>query len=273
MRNNCPRMERRVKSERVVLVVSDPHCGHKVGLTHPDFDSVPSKNNSVEYALWKYRRECWNWCCATAKEIKPDIVILNGDAVDGKGDKTGGTELITSDRGEQVDMAVALLEQFGARNIYISFGTPYHSGNFEDWEKQVADKVHADKIGSHDWLSVNGLVLDYRHHVSSSSVPYGRTLSISRERTWNLMWSDKDYGFPRADVLIRSHVHYFSYAGGRGWLAMTTPALQGIGTKFGARRMSGTVDFGVVSFKIRDKENWTWQYHLLEASKRLPIEA
>lgn len=256
-----------------VAIVSDFHCGHHAGLTHPDFDAMPSKNNPPFYALWKSRRRHWDWFASEVSQFKPDIVIANGDLIDGKGMKSGATELITADREEQCDMATAILEEMKAKSNYLTFGTPYHTGDQEDMERQISKAIKADKIGSHDWLDVNGLIFDYRHHTSSSIVPYGRGTMIARERLWNVLWSGDDYGFPKADVVVRSHVHYFSYIGGRGWLAMTTPALQGLGTKYGARRMSGTVDFGFITFEVKDKEDWKWQYRLLQSQKQLPMMA
>jgi hypothetical protein len=41
-------------------------------------------------------------------------------------------------------------------------------------------------------------------------------------------------------------------------LGMTTPALQGFGSRYGARRCTGLVDFGFVTFQV-NKGTYTWQ--------------
>jgi hypothetical protein len=250
------------KPKRAV-VISDPHCGHQVGLTHPDFDARPQNSRSDAYRLWKLRRACWNFVSDKAAELQPiDLLIVNGDCIDGKGDKSGATELITADRDEQCDMAVAAIEQFNAGAIVMSYGTAYHTGVREDHENKIAKQVKALKIGSHDWVDVNGLIFDYRHHVGSSVIPHGRHTAIARERLWAVLWAERGE-YPRSDVLIRSHVHYHAYCGGDDWLAMTTPALQAYGSKFGARRASGVVDYGFVSFDVVNRESYSWRNHIL----------
>ena len=246
-----------------VVVISDLHCGHVVGLTHPDFNpSYP--RGSERFKLAVRRRELYKLYKDTLDELKPiDALIVNGDAIDGKGDRSGGTEVLTTDRDEQVDMAVVAIKEAEADRIFMSYGTGYHTGKEEDWEDLVAKEVKAEKVGSHDWIDVNGLVIDYRHHVGRSSIPHGRHTAPARERLWNLLqaeWGE----FPKSDVIIRSHVHYFTYCGGFRWLALTTPALQGMGSKYGERQMSNTVDFGLVYFDIKSKEEYSWDQRIVK---------
>lgn len=246
-----------------VVVISDLHAGHVLGLTHPDFNPAYPRG-SPEYKFGLRRRELWNFYAKTLADLKPiDVLIVNGDAVDGKGTRSGGTELLTTDRDKQADMAAVAILEAEAGKVFMSYGTPYHTGTDEDWENAVASEVGAEKIGGHDWIDVNGVVIDYRHFVSRSIIPHGRHTPIARERLWNILWAE--WGeFPKSDIIIRSHVHYFNYCGGFGWMAMTTPALQGLGSKYGSRIATGSVDFGLVNFDIESKENWTWQSHILK---------
>jgi hypothetical protein len=258
-----------LKSRRVVIM-SDCHCGHVVGLTHPDFN--PNYKDKELAQLTRARASYWNFYKDTIAALQPvGVLIVNGDCIDGKGQKSGGTELITSDELEQCRMAEAAIEECHAGAVYLSYGTPYHCGDLRDFEDVIAKSVKAEKIGSHDWLNVNGLVFDYRHFTSGSIIPHGRHTAIARDRLWSVLWNDE--GYPRADVILRSHVHYHDYAGGRGWLAMTTPALQGLGTKFGSRRMSGTIDFGLVSFDVVSKDDFTWRSHILRPSQHRALVA
>jgi hypothetical protein len=259
-----------------VVVIADLHCGHKVGLTPPDFDArYPT--GTINYQLMKIRHSCWDFYKETLAQLKPiDVLIVNGDVIDGKGKKSGGTEHITVDRTEQVDMAAVAIAEAEAGQVYMSYGTDYHTGIDEDWEDQVAThkRVQAIKIGSHDWLDVNGLVFDYKHHVGRSSIPHGRHTAIARERLWGMLWAERGE-YPQGDVILRSHVHYFNYCGGENWVAMTTPALQGYGSKYGTRKMSGTVDFGLLSFDVVDKTEWKWRTHLkrFRHSKQVLLKA
>lgn len=241
-----------------LVVISDLHCGHLVGLTHPDFDRRPSTQNSAAHKLFKLRRLYYNKYKALVESLQPiDVLIVNGDAIDGRGEKSGSSELIALDRNEQSGMAIAAILECKASKGFLSYGTAYHTGTLEDWEKNIANKVGAIDIVSQGFIDVNGLVFDFRHHVGSSSVPYGRHTAVAKEKTWGILRSQHGE-FPKSDVLIRSHVHYFAFCGGHKWLALTTPALQGYGTKYGERRCSGTIDWGLVYFDIESKEKWSW---------------
>lgn len=279
----------RAKTRRI-LVCSDLHCGHLVGLTPPEFDAKPHsvdlpglspttpqgpltaeqllKMNAQEPGaatilrtrqLYEIRRYCWNWFYKEIEALGPlDGAIWNGDLIDGKGTKSGATELITADRSTQVEMAVGVLNTVGAPVNFLSYGTPYHGGDFEDWEREIANTArNVAKIGGADWIDVNGLIIGYRHHCGRSSIPHGPYTPLAKEKLWEILWAEHDV-YPNSDILIRSHVHYHRYCGGPGFLAMTTPALQGYGSKI-ARRTLGIVDFGFVVIDVQGKGDFQWQ--------------
>lgn len=240
-----------MKSRRVVAI-SDLHCGHVVGLTPPDWQGG-------DFA--KCQSAAWAAYCGILKSLQPiHLLMVVGDCMDGKGERTGGTELLTTDRNEQVAMSVECIRQARAASTVMVFGTPYHAGRDEDWEQQVANAVGARVIGSHEWPEINGLVFDLKHRLAASSVPHGRSTPLAREWLWNQLWAAREEQ-PRADIIIRGHVHSYNYVGGNGWLAMSLPALQLAGTKYGGRQCSGTVDWGVVSFDVKNRRDWSWRLH------------
>ena len=166
-----------------------------------------------------------------------------------------------ADRLEQAQMAIRVIRFVGAPKNFFTFGTPYHAGVTEDFERIVADEFGGD-IKSHQFIDVNGLVFDVKHHVSGSIIPHGRFTAVARERLWNLLWAEREQdGQPKASVVVRSHVHTYGGCFASRWLAVVTPALQAACTKYGARRQSGTVDWGFVTFDVDDKEHWTWRVH------------
>ena len=76
-----------------IAVISDLHCGHVVGLTPPRWQSavglVGEKIAAMQKTLWDLYTE-------EMDAIKPiDVLIVNGDCIDGKGKRSGSTELIT----------------------------------------------------------------------------------------------------------------------------------------------------------------------------------
>lgn len=265
-----------IKKQKRVLVISDLHCGHRVGLTPPEWQTRFHEKDSKSLKMNKWaaiQNTLWDIFAKNVKALQPiDILIMNGDCIDGKGDKWGSTEQIVVDRHEQCDMAIKALQFIQPKKILMTYGTPAHVGSEEDWEGLISDQVKAEKIGAREWVNVNGLIFDVKHYISSSTVPHGRHTAIARERVWNLLWNEHETQ-PKSDVIVRSHVHYFGYAGGPGWLGMTTPALQGLGSKFGSRLCQGTVDFGFVHFDVNSKDDYLWKAHLvyLNTQKAIPL--
>jgi hypothetical protein len=244
-----------------IFIGSDLHCGHLSGLTPPEWQYVPE---------WKeLQAELWSWFAATVAGVGPfDVAVWNGDLIDGRGERSGGTELITTDRRDQCDIAIAAIRQVDAATNVLTYGTPYHAGTDEDWEAHIAREV-GGTIGGHEWVDVNGLVFDCEHKVGSSQIPHGRYTAVARENVWNLFWAEKDFA-PRARVIIRSHVHYHAYCGTPQFLGMTTPALQGPGSKYGVRQCSGVVDFGFITFEVDDHGRYGWASHILQVSGTKP---
>jgi hypothetical protein len=179
-------------------------------------------------------------------------------------------------KGVHETLEVTRIEHSGVKTIYelttstgtyvsdgfLSHNTPYHvsSSDGEDWENVIAERVGAT-VTDHAWVEVEGIVFDLKHHpAGSSGLPHGRHTGVAKDRLWNAILAAEGEQ-TKADILIRSHVHYHNFAGGPDWIAMTTPALQGAGSKFGARRCSGKVDFGFITFTV-DKGTFSWKQHI-----------
>ncbi len=249
-----------------ILILSDLHCGHAVGLTPPGWHipESPERGHTAN-KLSQIQKACWLFYESKIKQFGPfDVVFVNGDCIDGRGERSGGLELVEPNRQRQCDMAVVAIRK-GMRTkntpVIMTYGTAYHTGQEEDWEAAIASNLNA-KIGSHEWVDVEGVMFDLKHHCGSSSIPHGRFTAQARERLWNQLWALRGQN-PQANAIIRSHVHYFNYCGGENFVSLTTPALQGWGTKYGARRCSGTVDFGFIVFEV-DKGQFSWREVLMK---------
>jgi hypothetical protein len=253
--------------EKNLLIIADLHDGHKVGFTPPRFDFKTEFNEK----LYNHRRMIYKWVHKEAKKRGPyDAMIINADCIDGRGEKSGGTELLTTDRLVQCKMAAEAINSFNVPKKFMTYGTPYHTGKLEDFEDIVADLVGAEKIGGEDNLEVNGCVINYKHNIGRSSIPHGRHTAIAREHLWNIMWAERGE-YPLAQIIIRSHVHYYGGAFGAGWVALTTPALQSYGSKFGTRQVQGTVDIGFVVLRIKNKEEFSWEAPILRMPYQKPL--
>lgn len=211
------------------------------------------------------------WRKGLRKHRPFDIAIWNGDLIDGKSSRTGATDVITADRRVQIQMARQCVEAVKAPVNLFTYGTPYHAGEGEDWEGILADMLNAT-IKSHLYLDIAGVQFSIKHKVGSSTIPHGRFTPLAKERVWDAIWHDEKDQHPKSRVLVRSHVHFHNYCGKNGpdwWLAMTLPALQGLGSKYGARQCSGVVDFGFVWMDV-DKgqvKAWDAEIQVLETHK------
>jgi len=221
-----------------------------------------TKHIRIQQALWREYKAM----CAAVGFV--DVLIVNGDCIDGRSDNTGGTETITADRDEQCEMACDCIRRINYDKLIMTYGTGYHaSASGEDFENQIAAELKADKIGSQEWVSVNGCVFHCKHHIASTSIPHGVATAVLRDRLWNALWSIRDEQ-PLGDVIVRSHVHSYIYIKTSDYEAVTTPALQGMGSKFGSRRCSGTVDFGMIGWDVKSKYERPYFQHIVKISEQ-----
>jgi hypothetical protein len=249
------------RSTKTIFVGSDGHSGHERGLTHPDWH-WPDSEQKHRSSVARFQR--WSW--AFFKEIierhgKFDILLFNGDAIDGKGERSGGTELITADRNEQCNIAIECLKEVGAEQNLLTYGTPYHTGKDEDFEKIVADGLNGT-IHPHAYIDINGVVISMKHKVGNTSIPHGKGTAILKQQMWNDAWCREYESHPRANVFIRSHVHWYMAIDQGNTLSFVTPALQGMGSKFGSRQCDSVVDFGALVLRITPAGSITWTKEL-----------
>jgi hypothetical protein len=236
------------------FIGADPHCGGVSGLTPPDWQSSRPRYQAMQV-------DCWDWFCnEVTKYGNFDFAIWNGDMIDGKQAKAGGRELITGDRNEQCEMAIQIIEKVNAKANYLTYGTAYHVGTEEDFEKTIANAVGAIVKG-HLFLDINGRIFDVKHKVNTSIIPHGRYTAINRDALWNLLQSEIECQ-PRADIFIRSHAHYFNYSGDADKLMIITPALRSLGDIYGTRECVGTVHFGFLVFEIEDDGSYRWFWRI-----------
>jgi len=251
-----------------VLPIGDLHCGHCAGLTPPKYHS-----QLFGPRIYNLQQQLWNKYVEIVDSLKPiHAVIANGDLVDGKGKRSGGIEHMTVDRNLQAKMAVECLERCDANVYRIVRGTPYHVGVDEEWEDTIATMM-GSTAGDHEWFDVNGVIFDCKHFVSGSSIPHGRSTPIQKDKLWNIIWSHEHEQQPNADVILRSHVHYHEFTGNPSFLGMTLPALQAAATKFGARKCSGVVHWGIVYFDVYEDGSYRWNNDNIIVVEPLQIKA
>jgi len=248
------------------IILSDLHCGHRVGLTHPKWHFTPPKE-APHQIIKQYQQEkiLWNWFAQEIKKCsKFDWALWNGDLIDGKGERSQGVELITASRDEQSEMAIEVVKTINAdRNDFI-YGTPYHTSNSgEDWEYQIA-KEFSSGIQAEGHFDIEGLIVVAKHYIGNSSSPVSGATAIKSAMVKQLLWSEVGQQ-PRANLIIRSHIHRCisvsePQRNQAGWV---TPALQGLGSRYGARQCDGVpVTFGFLELFVHSKTDWGVKAHI-----------
>jgi hypothetical protein len=177
-------------------------------------------------------------------------------------------ENLETDLDEQCNMATKIIEYIGAEKVRLVRGTPAHVGFAEDWEDQIAKNVGAPQPQDEALFGINGVVFFFKHHTSNRKDPHNRGGQLAKNRVQQVFNSLENM-YERAEVVVYSHVHYFSFMGGTSggdWVGITTPALMGYGPKY-ARKYSGSVDFGFVVFDIVDPDDWSYTPVLMKRNE------
>ncbi len=221
-----------------LAVVSDLQCGSIFGMLPPNFitsEGIPKLQNAGQKYLW----ECWIDYADRLKEFKPDAIIVNGDLIDGPQRKQESTELslpLLFDQTEAAEMCLRVLQKRRPdMKWYFVQGTEYHVGRAAMHEEQIAKAMGAIKYPSLGsgvyvrevlWLDVDGVIIEASHHVSVTQGFY-RLTALDREMQWSAMAAkDNSKGVPKADLLIRSHVHNFQAAEHASKQGAVTPCWQ-----------------------------------------------
>jgi len=247
-----------------VVILADTHCGSRTGLTPPGWRYEEGSGDAERETLADWQRVLWDAYVHICKTLQPvDLLIGNGDLVDGRGSKTGGVEELEADRSRQAKMAARCIDEMHPLRTLLVAGTPYHSAeDGEDWDAEVAKYTKAECLGTEGYVDVRGLVLHVKHFAPSSIIPHGRFTGPSREYLWLALRAlHQDY--PRANVVIRSHAHYGIDAGNRYWRVIVTPCLQG-GTRFGRKTGLREVDLGVTFLDVEGRDSWSYRTHWID---------
>lgn len=234
-----------------LVILSDLHCGHRLGLTPPDWQTTD------------IQRKLFDAFYTQLESLKPIHAVLgNGDMIDGRGKRSSGVELITTDRLEQAAMASECLLAASADHYVITAGTPYHTGKCEDFEREVAKHVNG-QFCDMARIDINGCLIHARHKADGSSTPYGQHTPLSKSALWHALECGR-YRKQCSDIVIRSHTHKFVYGNCvTGSLFMSTPCLQ-LNSRYGARQCEGLIDVGFVHFDIEEDGSWSWGAKLLD---------
>lgn len=237
-----------------LLFLSDTHCGCKGGLTPPPWQIPASRDDLTQHAWHSIQAEAWDAYTGWLKECGPvDIAIHCGDAIDGTSDRSGGTELLTSEMHEQCQIAERCCAVVKTENWEFIYGTPYHTApGGQDWDAVLTSAFPGAGVHDHAWVECNGAMFDVKHKCGGSSTPTGGDTYLRSEILWSHEWAIR-HGWPLATEIVRGHVHRHRQVDH----ARSLPALQ-TWTKYGGRQCRGYVDFGLAWADVTPSGEVTW---------------
>ncbi len=240
-------------AHRNLLILSDLHIGSIFGVLPPDFiasDGSEIRQNAGQQYLW----ECFTDMISWAAAFKIDAIFLNGDLIDGKQPKSKGSELSLPLPNDQEEAAVftlrflrnklqKLLKAETEIPLYVVQGTEYHDGRGASELESIAARLNAVQYtcvhGTGRFskevcgVSFDSVNVNLAHHVSGGS-GFIKASGIDRELLWSAIAGAEDKAL-KADLLVRSHLHYFIHLEKPTQHAVITPCWQ-LQTRFMRKR-------------------------------------
>jgi hypothetical protein len=212
---------------RIIVVASDWHCGHKLGLFNPETelyeDEVDGVESKIDHELSVFQEYLWYdiWL-KVIDQVKrladgdPIGLIVNGDITQGK---KHPEQLVTTSIANQFLIADAALKPWADKVptlslIRFAFGTASHI--FEEGTSPVLVsrlfKRSYPKINTavvrHGLLDVLGMKIDYAHHGPSQGIREWTKGNQLRYYLKSVMAGYFKNGQDPPDVVYRSHYHY-----------------------------------------------------------------
>ena len=226
-----------------LIVISDLHCGCKLGLCPADGVTLAEGGgryipSPMMQKIWDYWREFWDEWVPWVTHRQPFGIVVNGDAVDGR--HHGSTHQISQNLSDQDEIAYQVLAPLVDRckgKFWMVKGTEAHVGPSGEQEELLARRLGAipDSTGAHAryelWKYLGGTraLLHIMHHVGTTGSSAYESTAVYKELVESYVEAGR-WGNRPPDCIVRSHRHRhfetkISSAGGRA-ISVVTPAWQ-----------------------------------------------
>lgn len=239
------------KATRTLIVVSDTHCGCRMGLCPPTAQRVdgggsylPSK---FQQGMWRWWLEFWDAWVPEVTRGEPYDVVHNGDAIDGS--HHNSTTQISHNIEDQVRIAEAIMrprveacKKLGGTYYHIR-GTEAHVGQSGEYEERLARNLGAkpNEEGQYArfdlWKRVgvstkrvHAPLVHLLHHIGTTASAAHESSAVNAELTASYVEAARWNREP-PDFIVRSHRHRsiaVDMNSAKGYAAaIVTPAWQG----------------------------------------------
>jgi len=219
-----------LSKSKSILIVSDIHNGSSTAICTPEPDiaelETTHRPNKLQQALYNGWQKCIDEI-----EQKPTLLFVNGEPCDGGNKKQLGMQSWTTNLNDQLNDAEKLLRMIPYEKIMFTRGSNYHvTQDGTNFEEIIAQRMNAEPYkayggkGYTDYyalIEMYGKHFNFTHHVGFNKWAAYRTTALAREMAGMVFERDK---MGKADVIVRSHVHYFVHIEFVHQHGFTTPA-------------------------------------------------
>lgn len=215
---------KKTKQIRNIVVVSDLHCGCRMGLCPKsgavitgadpggDLTVMPSKLQSVVWGWWE---EFWGDWVPKYTHKEPYDVVLNGDVIDGS--HHNSTTQISQNIQDQVKLAVSIMRPVVDKckrrggEFFSVRGTAAHVGESSIHEEQVAMELGAKPAGGvysrfELWKKLGSHLIHFLHHIGTTGSSAHESSAVNAEMAAEFVEAAR-WGVKPPSVIVRSHRH------------------------------------------------------------------
>jgi len=193
-----------------ILVIGDVHIGSRWAPWPEDYVLAKGHKAGLSKAQ-EYLNECWAHMIADAKKHRPDVIIFNGDLIDGG--YIRNIDVVSTRNDDQIgaaEMMLAPLVKLARKGVFATWGTGFHTGRGGENESTLCRELLRISHTPELYLDSPAGVIHATHHVSSTSHPMYEATALLRSlliKELELIRAYGKNGMPDVRCIIRSHRH------------------------------------------------------------------
>jgi hypothetical protein len=245
---------------KTLLALGDLHVGNEGAIMPEEIESDPANpgKSRRHFAQGIQKTLIKKWYEMVDECPRPDVLLLNGDLIDGKNYKDSGLGVWTTDMHLQAAALADLVKMLKPRQIIATSGSPYHTDRNPNMDRIAVEKCGGTFKGGFASVNFDGLRVYAQHKVSVSKIWQYRTTSIARALVMATL-NEPEYG--HYNILLKSHAHYFTYAGFSSSIGMVLPCWKAYDA-FGDTNVEfANPALGYVRFDF-DGKDYTFDHHI-----------
>jgi hypothetical protein len=206
------------RATRNIVVISDTHCGCRLGLCPKDGVKLDDGGlylpSSAQLALWAWWEEFWGEWVPMATHGEGYDVVMNGDCVDGV--HHNSTTQVSHNLGDQKKIAIGCFEPVlngQMRDLYWIRGTEAHVAKSAREEEEIAEHfgAKANSEGQHArwelWKRAGrDHLVHFLHHIGTTASSAHESSAVNAELTATMVEAAR-WGERPPSIVVRSHRH------------------------------------------------------------------